>query len=106
MLLALWAPRPRSVKDLSHELQLDSATLSPLLKRLEAMGHVWRVRRATDERVLEIGLTDQGRELREKAVAIPQQIRDRLSMTEEQLEGLKTVLSHVIDNAKALPETI
>ncbi len=70
------------------------------------MGHVWRVRRATDERVLEIGLTDQGRELREKAVAIPQQIRDRLSMTEEQLEGLKTVLSQVIDNAKALPETI
>ncbi|OUD87563.1 hypothetical protein BC477_06185 [Clavibacter michiganensis subsp. michiganensis] len=67
------------------------------------MGHVWRVRRATDERVLEIGLTDQGRELREKAVAIPQQIRDRLSMTEEQLEGLKTVLSQVIDNAKALP---
>ena len=58
VLLALWERSPRTLGELAEELAMEPATLSPLLKRLEAQGKVTRARRADDERVLEIGLTD------------------------------------------------
>lgn len=65
VMLALWEAAPRSVRDLADELALESATLSPLLKRLEAQGLVTRRRRPDDERALDVGLTDAGRRLRD-----------------------------------------
>ena len=64
VMLALWERSPRSVKDLGESLQLDSATLSPLLKRLEAVGYLTRRRSTTDERQLVLELTPTGRGLR------------------------------------------
>ena len=60
VMLALWDRSPRSVKDLGETLQLEPATLSPLLKRLEAIGYVRRRRSEADERMLELTLTDAG----------------------------------------------
>ncbi|BAS13524.1 organic hydroperoxide resistance transcriptional regulator [Arthrobacter sp. Hiyo8] len=61
VMLVLWENEPRSVRELGTELGLDSGTLSPLLKRLEAMGLVERRRSVEDERRVEIHLSDAGR---------------------------------------------
>ncbi|MBN9196421.1 MAG: MarR family transcriptional regulator, partial [Microbacterium sp.] len=71
VMLALWEQSPRSLGELADELAMESATLSPLVKRLEAQGRVRRTRRPADERVLDIGLTEEGRMLREKALEVP-----------------------------------
>src|SRR6202034_2967793 len=71
VMLALWGESPLSVKEIGRLLQLDSPTLSPLLKRLEAAGYVSRTRRPDDERQLDVDLTDAGRQLRNEALGVP-----------------------------------
>ncbi|QCQ16101.1 MarR family winged helix-turn-helix transcriptional regulator [Microbacterium sp. RG1] len=93
VLLALWERSPRTLGELAEELAMEPATLSPLLKRLEAQGRVTRARRVDDERVLEIGLTDGGRELRDAAVRVPQQIMARVGMDAAQLAALRDALA-------------
>ncbi|MDR6198310.1 DNA-binding MarR family transcriptional regulator [Microbacterium sp. SORGH_AS428] len=93
VLLALWERSPRTLGELADELAMEPATLSPLLKRLEAQGRVTRARRADDERVLEVGLTDAGRELRESAVRVPQQIMARVGMDAAQIAALRDSLA-------------
>ncbi len=66
VMLALWEHAPRSLGELAAELAMEPATLSPLIKRLEAQGRVTRSRRSDDERVLEIALTDEGVALRQE----------------------------------------
>lgn len=93
VMLALWQRTPRSLGDLAAELAMEPATLSPLVKRLEAQGRVARTRRATDERVLDIDLTDEGRALRERALAVPAQIMARVGIDERQLVALRDDLA-------------
>ncbi|MEU7632124.1 MarR family transcriptional regulator [Nocardia sp. NPDC049220] len=71
VMMALWERDGRSVGDVCHALALDSGTLSPLLKRLAAADLVERHRSATDERRVEIQLTERGRALRAEAGNIP-----------------------------------
>jgi len=66
-LIALAEKDDQTVGGLGRKLFLDSSTLTPLLKRLEAMGHITRQRDPKDERQVRIGLTKAGREIREKA---------------------------------------
>jgi len=96
VMLALWGRSPRTVRDLGEALQLEPATLSPLLKRLEAQGYVTRERSARDERALDVALTDAGRALRERALAIPPQVVDRLGMSLDELGALRDRLTEVI----------
>ena len=96
VMLALWEQSPRSVKELGLALQLEPATLSPLLKRLEAAGLVRRERSSVDERVLDITLTDAGRQLRNQAEAIPGTIVSELGMSIEELDALRGTLHAVI----------
>ena len=100
VLLALWQQSPLSVKRLGELLQLDSATVSPLLKRLEANGLVTRTRSSDDERLLLIELTAAGRALRAQAEQIPPAILARLGMTLTELEALHAGLTKL--NAAAL----
>lgn len=107
VMLALWdhhradrnAP-PLSVKDIATALQLDSATLSPMLKRLEALGLVTRSRCRADERATDVELTKAGVALRRKALKIPTAVVERLGVGLDELEQLHTVLTRV--NAAAL----
>ncbi|WP_404432589.1 MarR family transcriptional regulator [Microbacterium lacus] len=92
VMLALWEESPRSLGELAGELAMESATLSPLVKRLEAQGRVSRSRRADDERVLEITLTDEGRMLREEALAVPGRIMERVGMDAGDIHRLRDAL--------------
>ena len=96
VMLALWGRSPRTVRDLGDAQQLEPATLSPLLKRLEAQGYLTRERNPRDERALDVSLTDAGRALRERALAIPPQVVDRLGMSLGELGELRDRLTEVI----------
>jgi DNA-binding MarR family transcriptional regulator len=100
VLLALWERSPRSVKDLGGEVQLEPATLSPLLKRLETAGLVTRERSTSDERMLDIALTPAGVALRTEAESIPLRIIDKLGMDTAELESLRASLWRVIEAAQ------
>lgn len=71
VMLVLWEEGPRPVKVIGERLRLDSGTLSPLLKRLEAAGLVRRERSREDERSVVIELTGEGARLRESALSVP-----------------------------------
>lgn len=101
VMLALWEDAPRSVRAIARELHLDSATLSPLLKRLEASGYVRRERSVSDERQLQVTLTTAGRALRERAREVPVAVAERLGWPVARLEALKddlTALLTVVDD--------
>ncbi len=105
VMLALWGEEPVTVKRLGAMLQLDSATLSPLLKRLEALELITRERDTADERSLAIRLTPAGRKLREKALEVPPTIVEKLGMSLEELRDLHAKLTDVIGAAtEALEE--
>jgi len=93
VMLVLWENEPRGVKDLGHELGLDSGTLSPLLKRLEALGLVERRRSGDDERRVAVHLTPAGKDLSSKAGAIPQRLADAAGLTAGELEQLRGTLA-------------
>ena len=101
VMLALWGDEPLSVTELSRMLELDVATLSRLLKRLEAAGLVRRDRNPDDERSLAVGLTPQGRELRTRALQVPATVVERLDMNVDELMSLHASLTEVIAAAKA-----
>jgi DNA-binding MarR family transcriptional regulator len=89
-----------SVKDIAASLQLDSATLSPMLKRLEAQGLITRTRSAADERTTHIELTPRGRSLRRQALKVPPAVVERLGVELAELEQLREVLTKI--NAAAV----
>ena len=94
-MLVLWEAEPRSVRELGEELGLDSGTLSPLLKRLEALGLVQRRRSAEDERRVEVFLTDAGAALSAKASGIPQRLADAAGLTAAELDQLRDTLGRL-----------
>jgi DNA-binding MarR family transcriptional regulator len=99
VMLALWEHAPVSVRDLAGMLQLDPATLSPLLKRLESSGYVRRRRNPDDERALAVELTSAGRALRRRALKVPPAIVERLGMDLAELKDLQRSLTRVIEAA-------
>lgn len=101
VMLALWGTEPLSVTDLSRMLDLDPGTLSRLLKRLETADLIRRNRDTIDERSLAVVLTPKGRALREKALAVPGTILDRLGMEVDDLLALHARLTDVIVAAKS-----
>jgi DNA-binding MarR family transcriptional regulator len=105
VMLALWDNAktdggPLSVKDIAALLQTDSATLSPMLKRLQAQGLITRSRSAADERTTHIELSPNGRELRRQALNVPPAVVERLGVELAELEDLHAVLTRI--NAAAL----
>jgi DNA-binding MarR family transcriptional regulator len=105
VMLALWdnakaGGKQLSVKDIAASLQLDSATLSPMLKRLQAQGLITRTRSAADERTTHIELTPSGRNLRRQALKVPPAVVERLGVELAELEQLREVLTKI--NAAAV----
>ncbi|MEU8182754.1 MarR family transcriptional regulator [Micromonospora sp. NPDC049044] len=99
VLLVLWE-RPDAaptVSELGAELRLDSGTLSPLLKRLEGAGLVLRRRSARDERRVEVGLTEQGRALRERLCDVPPRVAQATGLDLSELVALRDTLTRVTE---------
>jgi DNA-binding MarR family transcriptional regulator len=103
VMLALWERSPRTVRDLGDALLLEPATLSPLLKRLEAAGLVTRARNARDDRALDIELTAEGRELRARAQSVPGTIVERLGLPLDELERMRDSLTRLVAAATSVP---
>lgn len=100
VMLCLWESSPRSVRDISDALAQEPATISPLLRRLEAAGFITRERVPGDERTLAVGLTPQGAALRQQATAVPGTMMDRLGLTREQVSQLHTSMMDLIAATK------
>ena len=99
VMLSLWERSPRSAAEIGRAISLEPATLSPLLKRLEASGYITRERSTVDERALEVRLTEAGTALRERALAVPGQIIERLGMPVTELESIRDSLTTLIEAA-------
>ena len=104
VMLALWERAPMSVKAIAEAIQLDSATLSPLLKRLEGAELISLRRDPGNERTLIVDLTTAGRALRQEAERIPPAVVERLGVSLEDLERLRQALTHVNEAARLTGE--
>jgi len=101
IMLTLWERDDVPVKETGQQLHLDSGTLTPLLKRLEAAGLVRRRRDAADERQVRIGLTPKGRALRDKAHSVPREILCASGRTADELHALRAELITLRDRLNA-----
>lgn len=95
-MMLLWEKRSMTVKEIGEDLFLDSGTLTPLLKKLEAKGLLTRRRSAADERILHIDLTPTGEMLREKAIHIPEQMAQCVALTQEDAARLRCILHKLL----------
>ena len=95
VMAALWEQAPQQVSELSERLSLDSGTLSPLLKRLEAAGWVERSRSTKDERAVEVSLTPAGRTLREKGPEVVERMTERFGLKPGEMRSLQATLRSI-----------
>jgi DNA-binding MarR family transcriptional regulator len=97
VMLVLWEEGHVTVGRLGERLQLDSGTLSPLLKRLEANGFVQRERSRHDERLVEVTLTPAGRRLEGRAQCIPEELGSATGMTQQEAADLRDAVRLLTD---------
>ncbi|HEX5746272.1 MAG TPA: MarR family transcriptional regulator [Archangium sp.] len=103
-LLALWERSPRTVGELGDALGLDSGTLTPLLKRLEANGIVVRKRAPEDERRVLIELTPAGQKLRARAASVPVEMLCKLQLPLEEAARLRDTLKRLTRGLREPPD--
>lgn len=96
VMLVLWEHGSHSVTALGQALQLDSGTLSPLLKRLESAGLIRRQRRPDDERAVEVGLTEAGLALKERAASVPAAIACKVGLRLAEGRALQAELRRLV----------
>lgn len=103
VMLVLWEQDGLTVRELGQRLQLDSGTLTPLLKRLQSAGLVTRQRRQQDEREVDIRLTDAGLALRDKASGIPECLAQCMQLPFEQMQSLRDELKRLTRQIQLSP---
>lgn len=99
-MMVFWQEKTLSVKALGEKLFLDSGTLTPVLKSLEAKGYVIRSRSKKDERMLEVTITEQGEVLKDRAVSIPQSVAGCVKLDTQEAVELYRLLYKVLDVLK------
>lgn len=97
VLMVLWQERSLNVKELGQRLNLDSGTLTPLLKRLEAKGFVERRRSEQDERVRIITVTRQGMELQQRARDVPLKLGCTTGLSPAKIKELKKLCGQLLE---------
>lgn len=98
-MMVLWESRSMSVKALGERLYLDSGTLTPLLKKMEAQGIVSRRRSLEDERSVIVSVTEKGDALRERALSVPARMSGCIPLTPEEAKVLYSLLYRVLHAA-------
>jgi DNA-binding MarR family transcriptional regulator len=101
VMLVLWEHDEQSVSSLGARLHLDSGTLTPLLKKMEAKGYLTRQRSADDERVVVICLTKTGAALKQQAYAIPLSMGRCMGLELSEAQELRRLLDKLMDNVSA-----
>ena len=91
-MMVLWEKDSVTVKELGEALYLDSGTLTPLLKKMEAKGLIRRRRSEQDERSLIVSLTEEGTALRERALDVPHQMASCVRLEPEEAQELYRLL--------------
>ncbi|AZA54244.1 MarR family winged helix-turn-helix transcriptional regulator [Chryseobacterium sp. G0201] len=97
VMMVLWENDGLPVSHIGDKLFLDSGTLTPLLKRLEAKGFIARKRKKEDERVVEAFLTELGKGLQQKACEIPSKIQEKIGVEPEDLIQLKESIQKILN---------
>jgi len=97
VMMVLWEGDGLTVTHIGEKLFLDSGTLTPLLKRLEAKGFIIRKRKKEDERVVEVFLDEAGKQLQKRACEIPGKIQERLGIQPEELLHLKDTVLKILN---------
>lgn len=95
-MMVFWERKKCSVKELGSRLYLDSGTLTPVLKSLEAKGFVRRYRCAEDERVLLVEVTEEGERLRGSALEIPRKVGDCVRLKPDEVRVLYELLYRIL----------
>ncbi len=95
-MMVFWEEKKVSVKELGQKLYLDSGTLTPVLKSLEAKGFVKRYRSTVDERVLIVEITDKGLALRERALSVPDEMSKVIRLAPDEADQLYQLLYKVL----------
>lgn len=96
VLVTLWAKQQSTIKELGEALNLDTGTLTPLLKRMETAGLIERHRDTVDERVVNILITQAGKALQEKASCVPQSLLGASGMSENELGEINKTIMHLL----------
>lgn len=99
-MLVLWEYGTMNVKELGKRLYLDSGTLTPLLKKLEAKELITRKRSDKDERNMTISLTEKGMQLREDAVTIPEKMGSCVDLSRDEVFTLYNILYKILGNGE------
>lgn len=100
VMVVLWENGSMSIGKIGKFLHLDNGTLTPLLKRMEQNGFLTRVRSSSDERIVQISLTEKGIELKKKAIHIPKAVQDCIGLSSDKNIQLLSGLNEIIDNSK------
>lgn len=96
VMMVLWEKEEINIKTLGERLYLDSGTLTPLLKKLETKGYIKRDRLETDERNLNLVITEKGKKLKEKAKGITEKIAPCINLTEQEVLKLYDMLYKIL----------
>lgn len=105
VLMILWEDAPCAVTRIGQRAVLNTNTLTPLLKRLEQLGYVRRQRRATDERIVEISLTDAGIELKSRCSSVPMEVFRQMTFPVDKMIELKHLLDAFLVSLRESPAT-
>jgi DNA-binding MarR family transcriptional regulator len=97
-MMVIWEKNGINVKALGHDLNLDSGTLTPLLKRLEAKGFITRERSDADERIRLVFITAQGQQLKNQAESVPEAIFCKSQLEMNELKQLKVSCERLLAN--------
>lgn len=104
-MMVIWEEKTVSVHDLGQRLYLDSGTLTPVLKKLEQLGYIERRRSTEDERVVLAILMEKGKQLKQKAASVPEQMGCHLAesgviLTPDEVTAMKAELYKIIEGLR------
>lgn len=98
VMMYFWEKKQSNMRDLGRALLLDPSTLTPLLVKLEAKGYITKIKSKLDGRNLDIAITDRGAKLEEKALSVPEAMRECVNLSEEEAKVLYNLTYKVLNN--------
>ena len=104
VMMVFWEEKTQNVKQLGEKLYLDSGTLTPVLKTLEAKGYIVRSRSKEDERVLNVEITPAGEALKDEALSIPMEMVKHVALSREEIYTLYKLLHKLLEEAPEFKE--